>query len=196
MSKLPLTPAQTVGPFFHPGMLRDGIPAHQIARPDTPGEHIRVTGRVLDGEAQPVPDAMLEVWQANRHGRYHHPADRRPLDLDAGFIGFGRVGTDEDGRYSFETIKPGRVPFRDESLQAPHICLTVLARGLLHHLLTRLYFDDEPSNADDAILACVPLDRRDTLIARREELDGALTYHFDIILQGTGETVFFNPVKG
>jgi protocatechuate 3,4-dioxygenase alpha subunit len=201
MNQKPLTPAQTVGPFFHPGMLRDGIPAHQIARPGTSGEHIRVTGRVLDGEGQPIPDALIEVWQANSQGRFQHPADRRPLPLDAGFIGFGRVGTDEDGRYFFDTVKPGRVPFRADApgaeLQAPHLSLTVLARGLLHHLLTRVYFSDEPSNAADPILALVPAERRATLIARREDTPaGAVVYHLDIVLQGAGETVFFNPVKG
>jgi protocatechuate 3,4-dioxygenase, alpha subunit len=191
-----LTPSQTVGPFFHPGMLRDGIPAHVIARADTPGEHIRVEGRVLDGEGAPVPDALVEVWQANSQGRYHHPSDRRPIMLDAGFIGFGRVGTDVNGRYAFETIKPGRVPFNDDTLQAPHICLTILARGLLHHLLTRLYFADDLANADDPILGLVPAERRDTLLARRDEDAEVVTYRFDIILQGEGETVFFNPVKG
>lgn len=195
MTRFTLTPSQTVGPFFHPGMLRDGIPAHQIARPDTPGQHIRVEGMVFDGAGDPVPDAMIEIWQANSQGRYHHPADQRGRALDAGFIGFGRVGTDADGRYGYTTVKPGPVPFDTDTFQAPHICLTIFARGLLQHLLTRMYFDDEPATEHDPVLSLVPPERRVTLLAIRaaEDSDGRATYQFDIVLQGDGETVFLNP---
>src|SRR5205823_3345888 len=122
--------------------------------------------------------------------------DQRDLPLDTAFLGWARSGTDDAGHFWFETIKPGRVALRsdDAELQAPHICLTVFARGLLNHLFTRLYFADESANADDPLLARVPAERRDTLLARRSQADGRAVYHFDIILQGVGETVFFNPV--
>jgi protocatechuate 3,4-dioxygenase, alpha subunit len=192
MTSKPVTPSQTVGPFFHPSMAHIDVPQHQIARPDTPGERIRIEGRVLDGAGEVVPDAVLEVWQANSAGRYLHPADTRDLALDSGFTGFARAATDDDGRFWFETVKPGRVPFDGERMQAPHISLMIHARGLLNHLFTRLYFAGDPANADDPILALVPEERRGTLIATRAE--GIPTvYAFDIRLQGEDETVFFNP---
>jgi len=140
----------------------------------------------------PIPDAMIEIWQANAHGRYNHPADQGPAALDPSFLGFGRSGTDEDGTYWFETVKPGRVPFDGKRLQAPHICVTIFARGLLNHLVTRVYFADDPANALDPVLASVPSDRRATLLAHREPNEGDGRYHFDIMLQGANETVFFN----
>ena len=118
--------------------------------------------------------------------------DRGPALLDSSFLGFGRSGTTEDGSYWFETIKPGRVPFYQEQLHAPHICVTVFSRGLLNHLVTRLYFEDEQTNAEDPILRCVPDERRATLLARRENIDETVVYRFEIILQGEGETAFFN----
>lgn len=196
MSQSTLTSAQTVGPFFHPTMLRDDMPQHSLVQPDSTGERIRIEGHVFDGERAPVPDAFIEVWQANSHGRYNHPADTRPLPLEPGFSGFARAGTDEDGRYWFETIKPGAVPFDVERMQAPHICLAIFARGLLHHLLTRMYFEDEPANAIDPVLLLVPEERRGTLVATRSNVDGRSTYTLDIVLQGDGETVFLNPVAG
>ncbi len=135
---------------------------------------------------------MVEIWQANAHGRYNHSADQGPAQLDATFLGFGRSGTAENGSYWFETIKPGRIPFYHEQFQAPHICVTVFARGLLNHLVTRLYFEDEQTNAEDPILQCVPDERRSTLLARRETLEGIIIYRFDIVMQGAGETAFFN----
>ncbi len=164
-----------------------------LAGPETAGERIRIEGGVLDGEGLPVPDALVEIWQANTHGRYNHPADRRQAPLDPSFVGFGRSGTDEDGRYWFETVKPGTVPFDGERLQAPHICVTVFARGLLNHAVTRLYFEDEPANATDPVLQLVPEERRATLLARPELIGGGMVvYRFDIVLQGADETVFFN----
>ena len=139
-----------------------------------------------------VPDAMVEIWQANSYGRYNHSADRGPAQLDPSFLGFGRSGTTEEGSYWFETIKPGRVPFYQDKLQAPHICVTLFSRGLLNHLVTRLYFEDEQTNAEDPILVCVPDERRSTLLARRENREGMVVYRFDIIMQGAGETAFFN----
>jgi protocatechuate 3,4-dioxygenase, alpha subunit len=194
MSGSTLTAAQTVGPFFHPAMLREDMPQNSLAQPGISGERIHISGRVTDGEGAPVPDAVIEVWQANSHGRYNHPADTRDAPLEAGFTGFARAGTDVDGRYWFDTVKPGAVPFSGDRMQAPHICLTIFARGLLHHLLTRLYFEDEPANADDPILGIVPKERRGTMIARRVEVKERATYVFDIVLQGEGETVFLNPV--
>jgi protocatechuate 3,4-dioxygenase alpha subunit len=187
-----LTSAQTVGPFFHPALLREDCRRNVLVQPETMGERIRIEGHVYDGEGAPVPDALVEIWQANGHGRYRHPLDVRDLPLDQDFTGFGRSGTDETGRYWFETVKPGPVPFNEDLSQAPHICVTVFARGLLNHLTTRLYFADEVANAADPVLKLVPAERRSTLLARREESTGAIVYRFDIVLQGTGETAFFN----
>jgi protocatechuate 3,4-dioxygenase alpha subunit len=186
------TASQTVGPFFHNGLLRHDAQRSALAGPDTAGAHIRIEGYVYDGDRQAVPDAVLEIWQANHYGRYNHPADTRDLPLDPGFTGFGRGGTDADGYYWFTTIKPGPVPFDDTRQQAPHICIAVFARGLLNHLFTRLYFADEPANAGDPLLQAVPAERRATLLAQPTKADGALVYRLDIVLQGAGETVFFN----
>jgi len=139
---------------------------------------------------------MVEIWQANAHGRYNHTTDQGPAPLDLTFTGFGRSGTGDDGSYWFETIKPGSVPFDAGHMQAPHICVTVFARGLLNHLVTRLYFEDETTNAEDPVIQCVPNERRATLLATREpgggEPGSAIVYRFDIVLQGANETVFFN----
>lgn len=192
MNTLLLTSSQTVGPFFSPCLLREGACRNVLTLPETVGERIRIEGRVFDGDRAPVPDAMVEIWQANAHGRYNHAADHGPAQLDPTFMGFGRSGTGDDGSYWFETVKPGSVPFDAERLQAPHICVTVFARGLLNHLVTRLYFADEPTNAGDPVLQRVPNERRATLLARREPGSAAVIYRFDIVLQGAGETVFFN----
>jgi protocatechuate 3,4-dioxygenase alpha subunit len=192
MSTFPLTGSQTVGPFFSPALLREDARRNVLTQPETAGERIRIEGHVLDGDGVPVPDAMVEIWQANAHGRYNHFADQGPAALDPFFLGFGRSGTEEDGSYWFETVKPGSVPFDGERSQAPHICVTVFSRGLLNHLVTRLYFADEPTNAGDPILQCVPADRWATLLARRESGGARVVYRFDIVLQGVGETVFFN----
>ena len=173
-------------------MLREDAIRNVMIQPETSGERIRIEGRVLDGDGLPVPDAMVEIWQANSYGRYNHSADQGPAQLDPSFLGFGRSGTTEEGSYWFETIKPGRVPFYQDKLQAPHICVTVFSRGLLNHLVTRLYFEDEQTNAEDPILLCVPDERRSTLLARRENREGMIVYRFDIIMQGAGETAFFN----
>jgi protocatechuate 3,4-dioxygenase, alpha subunit len=191
MSKLTLCGSQTVGPFFEICLTRADRPEslkNVLAGPETAGQHIRIQGAVLDGDGAPVPDAMVELWQANAHGRYNHPADTRDLPLDAAFTGFGRSPTDEHGVYWFETVKPGRVPGPSGVDQAPHIVVSVFSRGLLNHTVTRLYFADEPSNADDPILALVPAERRGTLLATPS---GNGTYRFDVVMQGTGETVFF-----
>ncbi len=188
-------PSQTVGPFFTECLLRPDACRNVLTRYETMGQRIRLEGRVLDGDGLGVPDALVELWQANSNGRYHHPLDRREdADLDPGFVGFGRSGTDAGGAFWFETIKPGAVPVGrdDERMQAPHICVMVLARGLLNHLATRLYFADEPATARDPILRLVPAERRATLIAQPSKVEGRTLYRWDIILQGAGETVFFN----
>ena len=181
------TPNQTTGPFFHLGITREG--EEILVEAGQPGR-IRIEGRVLDGAGEPVPDALIEIWQANSHGRYNHPADDRDdLPLDIAFSGHGRCPTDADGHYHFDTIKPGPVLG-----QAPHVVFQVFARGMLIHITTRCYFDDEAANVDDAILQQhAPSERRLTLIATRHpNVDGAPSYRFDIILQGDGETVFFD----
>lgn len=185
----PLTPPQTVGPFFHGGMLRES--QNELTSAATQGERIRIEGHVYDGDRAPVADAVVEIWQANAAGRYRHPADQRDASLDPAFTGFGRAGTDENGFFWFETIRPGTVPFVSGGDQAPHLVVSVFARGLLHHLSTRLYFRDETANGADPILHLVPDDRRPTLMAVPTKVEGKTAYRFDIVLQGGGETVFF-----
>lgn len=192
MSNFGLTGSSTVGPFFAPCLLRPDAVRQVLAGPETAGEAIRIEGKVLDGDGQPVTDAMIEIWQANGQGRYNHPLDLGEGPLDATFTGFGRTGTDKDGHYWFETIKPGPVPFKGAQKQAPHLNLTIFSRGLLNHLPTRVYFEDEPANETDPVLQCVPTDRRSTLIARRAQSGGKTVYRFDIVMQGEGETAFFN----
>jgi protocatechuate 3,4-dioxygenase, alpha subunit len=194
MTQPALTPSQTVGPFFHDAMLREAM--NVLAGPAATGDRIRIEGTVYDGAGAPVPDAIIELWQANSHGRYQHPSDDRPLPLDPDFTGFGRAGTDQNGRFWFETVKPGAAPFDAATMQAPHISVTVFARGLLNHLTTRLYFAGDPANDTDPILQRVPADRRATLLARPTTTAGQTVYRFDIVLQGEGEradgeTVFF-----
>lgn len=185
MSKL--TPFQTLGPFFDFGLvIRDG---GIVAQPGAQGRHVVIEGVVRDGEGAVVSDALVEVWQANAGGKYRHPDDEQDRPLDPAFDGFGRVATDDSGHFVFKTVVPGRVPGPGGKLQAPHLAVGVLARGVLTRLVTRLYFEDEPSNADDPILALVPAERRGTLLAKRVAPD---RYRFDITLQGEGETVFFD----
>jgi protocatechuate 3,4-dioxygenase, alpha subunit len=189
---LPLTASQTVGPFFSGCLLRDDRSCTAtLVTPDTEGTRINIEGHVYDGDGQPVPDAMIEIWQADAAGRYNYPS-AGVLAPDATFTGAGRCGTDDRGSFLFETIKPGAVPFDAQQMQAPHICVTVFARGLLNHLYTRLYFTDESANEHDPILLLVPEERRATLLAQPTHGDGVTTYRFDIVLQGAGETVFFN----
>jgi protocatechuate 3,4-dioxygenase alpha subunit len=182
-----LTPFQTVGPFFAICLSESGCA--RVATELSVGRHITIGGTVRDGAGVAIPDGLVEIWQANAAGRYAHPDDHQPKPLDPHFTGYGRAPTDEEGRFSIETIMPGRVPGPDGTLQAPHLLLGILARGILTRLVTRVYFSDEPSNADDAILALVPAGRRDTLIARKTADDA---YQFDLVLQGEHETVFFD----
>jgi protocatechuate 3,4-dioxygenase alpha subunit len=170
-----------------------------LTTPETLGERIRLEGRVLDGDRKHIEDALIELWQADSGGRYHHPADDRVgAPLDAAFTGFGRAASDfKTGSYSFLTIKPGPVPHPNGGLQAPHISLTIQARGMLNPTFTRVYFDDESAANDvDPVLQSIPDDRRSTLIAQRmagSDCDSSVpTYQFDIRYQGDDETVFFD----
>jgi protocatechuate 3,4-dioxygenase alpha subunit len=186
-----LTPSQTVGPFFGPALVSSG--AARLTDDRTRGERIVIEGRVLDGDGAPVPDAMIEIWQANAEGRYDHPEDKQEKVLDSNFHGFGRAGTDSSGEYRFDTIKPGAVAGDLEVPQAPHINLCIFARGLLHHLMTRVYFPEESAaNAADLILNLVEPKRRATLIARDAGKSRPRILRFDIVLQGENETVFFD----
>lgn len=184
MDKPVVTPSQTVGPFFRIGM--ESLYTPDLA-PDAT-DRIAIGGRVLDGDGAPVNDAMLEIWQANAHGKYAHPDDAQSAPLTPGFTGFGRVPTDAEGRFRFSTIKPGSAPGPSGVAQAPHLVVAVFMRGLLIHLLTRVYFPDEPRNASDPVLKLVPVDRRGTLIATRS-VEGL---EWNVILQGENETVFFD----
>jgi protocatechuate 3,4-dioxygenase alpha subunit len=185
------TPSQTVGPFYALGLTR--TPMNVLLTDSTEGEKIRIEGQVYDGDGQPVPDAMIEIWQANAYGRYNHPDDKQEKPLDPNFMGWGRCGTDKRGTYSFETVKPGPVPGPKESVQAPHINVTVFARGMLVHAYTRIYFDDEIANDRDPILSSIKnKSRRKTLVARRQKVNGKAVYLFNIRLQGEDETVFFD----
>ena len=141
--------------------------------------------------ASPVPDAMIELWQADAGGKYQHPEDTRPIAPDPAFCGFGRLATDDCGACRFETVRPGRVPGPNGALQAPHINVHVFARGMLWHLFTRIYFAGDPANGEDAILELVPKDRRDTLLARPDPNVPSL-WSFDVHLTGERETVFFD----
>jgi len=185
------TPSQTVGPFFSKALIREGW--NDLVARGASGQPLVIAGRVLDGEGAPVPDALLEIWQANAAGRYDHPDDTRDTPLDSHFRGFGRAGTDEQGRFRFRTIKPGPVPGAGTALQAPHINVSVFARGLLKRLVTRIYFPDEPLNAHDPVLNSLPdAARRATLIARPADGKAEPVLHFDLVLQGDNETVFFD----
>ncbi len=192
MSNLLLTGSSTVGPFFAPCLLREDAVRNNLVSAQTPGERIRLEGSVIDGDRAIVTDAMVEIWQANAAGHYNHPTDPLFSREVAAFSGYGRSGTTIEGKYWFNTVKPGAVQFDNEQMQAPHINVTIFSRGLLNHLMTRVYFEDELANADDPILLCVPANRRGTLLARREGGKGLTVYRFDIVLQGHGETVFFN----
>lgn len=190
-----ITPSATVGPFFLFGLVPSTLGGtdlitNNLVTPDVSGERLRIEGRVLDGDGAAVPDALIEIWQADGAGRYAHAQDGRARP-NTSFRGFGRAATDDQGRYAFETVKPGAVVGPNGTLQAPHVLVNLFARGLLTHLTTRIYFADEPANATDAILELVPEERRRTLVARREDRNGAPVYAFDFVLQGEDETVFF-----
>ncbi|MFF2369227.1 protocatechuate 3,4-dioxygenase subunit alpha [Agromyces sp. NPDC058110] len=176
------TPSQTVGPFFGYALPYEGGP--EVRAPWLP-DAIRVHGTILDGAGAAVPDAIVEIWGADAAGRA--PVERGSLARrQGGFTGFGRAAVDRDGRFSFTTVKPGSM----RAGSAPYLLVTIFARGVLHHLVTRAYFGDEPeANLTDPLLRSVTDERRATLVA---EPDGPRSYRFDIRLQGEGETVFLD----
>lgn len=180
------SPSQTVGPYFHQGLvdhfqgIRTAV-GNEMVRPGVKGERITLKGRVLDGDGQPIDDAMIEVWQADASGKYSTASD-------ALFHGFGRTHTRTEGHvYELHTIKPGSAG----EGQAPRLNVWLGMRGLLTHLITFIYFSDE-DNSQDPLLNAVPESRRDTLIARRNETPDGVVYHFDFHMQGPQETAFFD----
>ena len=186
-----LTPSQTIGPFYW-GTVVSTCRA-DLAPRGVAGERIEIVLTLHDVDGKVVTDGLLELWQANSHGRYNHPEDRRNLALDAGFEGFGRASTDSEGCAHFGTVKPGRVPWphnggQGGGLQAPHINISIFARGVLNRLATRLYFDGDPALAEDPVLKLVEPARRGTLLAKR---DAKGVWRLPIHLGGAQETVFF-----
>ncbi|WP_441240652.1 protocatechuate 3,4-dioxygenase subunit alpha [Tardiphaga sp. 768_D3_N2_1] len=189
-----ITPSQTVGPFYAYGLTPNGKYAwndaftNNLLTPDVTGGKIRIEGVIYDGDGKVVPDAVLEIWQADAQGRFADPQDTRGLP-NSGFKGFGRSGTTDAGEYSFDTVKPGAVPGIDGKPQAPHIVMAVFGRGMTMQSMTRIYFEDEAATTSDAVMNLVPADRRATLIAKKTAPG---VYRFDIHLQGDNETVFFD----
>lgn len=170
------TTSQTIGPYLRIGL--EWMVIEDLAPKGAAGERVTLQGRIVDGDGQPVNDAAVEVWQADSHGKY-----------ESAFRGYGRSLTDEGGNFRFRTIKPGRVPGPQGRMQAPHLVVTIFMRGLLKQLLTRVYFPEDPANAEDPVLSLVPAGRRGTLMATRKS-DGLLAWN--VALQGENETVFFD----
>ena len=187
MNRMCSLPSQTVGPFYHFSLTTNQA-LGCLTAPETKGERIRLRIRLLDGDDSPVEDGVIELWQADAAGKYHHPADTQEKAPDPAFCGFGRLATDVQGACVFDTIRPGRTPDGRGGCQASHINVTVFARGLLAHLVTRVYFEGDPALLEDPVLNLVPEDRRSTLLARP---GGSGQWNFDIHLQGSRETVFF-----
>ena len=188
--KIIQTGSQTVGPFFHYGLIFGG--ENILVDDMTRGPRIVIEGTVFDGDGEPVPDAMIEIWQADAAGIYNHPADPKHEKVDPHFGGFGRSDTVDDGRFYFKTIMPGALKTSSEG-GAPHVNVRVFSRGMLTHAVTRIYFEGESKNAADPALSSIDPARRHTLVARRIDNGDLPTFRFDIRLQGAGETVFFNP---
>ncbi|USI86729.1 protocatechuate 3,4-dioxygenase subunit alpha [Acinetobacter johnsonii] len=197
------TPSQTGGPYVHIGLLPQQAKIevfennfnNQLVKENTLGERIRLEGQVFDGLGLPLRDVLIEIWQADANGVYPSAADIQGKVVDPNFLGWGRTGADfETGFWSFNTIKPGVVPGRKGTTQAPHIALIIFARGINIGLNTRVYFEDEAeANAQDPVLKGIEwAPRRQTLIAKREERDGEVVYRFDIRVQGEDETVFLD----
>jgi protocatechuate 3,4-dioxygenase, alpha subunit len=178
------TASQTVGPFFHNALIRDGD--NILVNDQTRGERIWLRGRVFDGEGQAIPDAMLEIWQPDAAGIFKHESDHQHAQADPNFAGFGRSGTDANGAYWFRTLKPGA---RDT---IPYVNVRLFMRGLLIHLVTRIYFYDQTTNSSDPVLNSLEPARKHSLIATREDAPDGTTYRFDIHMQGELETVFFD----
>ena len=183
------TAAQTIGPFG--AIIFGHTQTAEVACAGVDGERVTIRGRVLDGDGKPVDDATIETWQANSFGKYAHPDDAQEKPLDERFRGFGRVLSGSDGSFHFSTIKPGRAPGPGGVLQAPHLVVVIFMRGLLKHLVTRVYFPDDAANADDPVLKLVPAARRATLIAKKIAAEPGV-FEWNVNLQGRDETVFFD----
>jgi protocatechuate 3,4-dioxygenase, alpha subunit len=179
--------SQTIGPYLRIGL--EWMVIEDLAPPGVAGDCVRLEGRVVDADGKPVNDAAVEIWQANSQGKYASPEDTQAQPVEKAFRGYGRSLTDDAGAFRFRTIKPGRVPGPEGKLQAPHLTVTIFMRGLLKQLQTRIYFPDDPANADDPVLNLVPAERRATLVAKKRA-DGALEWN--VVLQGKNETVFFD----
>ena len=184
------TPWCTVGPYFSV-TVSDANSVRAIAAPGAKGERMKLLCAVFDRDGEPVPDTLVEIWQANADGKYNHPADRQAKSMDASFRGFGRQITDENGVCEFETIKPGRVPGPRGALQAPHLEAGIFTRGVLRILATRIYFSGDAANKDCPVLARVPKSRRTTLVAQPVAGQPG-TWRHGIHLSGPKETVFFD----
>lgn len=181
------TASQTVGPYLHIGLIH-GEAQNNLVSEKTSGERITITGLILDGNGEPINDAMVEIWQPDANGIYNHPNDPLQDQADPHFRGFGRAETPDGGAFEFKTIKPG-----SREGQTPYINVHVFARGMLIHAMTRIYFADEPANDADPVLNSIEAKRQQTLIARREENNEQPIYRLNICMQGENETVFFNP---
>jgi protocatechuate 3,4-dioxygenase, alpha subunit len=184
------TPWQTVGPYFAISLAGGRSPGH-IAGPRAEGERVKLMCSVFDGEGQGVDEGLIEIWQANADGKYNHPDDTREKRVDRDFLGFGRQATDVNGVCVFETIRPGRVPGPSGAMQAPHLAVSILARGILRRLPTRIYFAGDPANEEDPVLTMVPKERRETLMAHPVAGQPS-AWRFDVHLSGENETVFFD----
>jgi protocatechuate 3,4-dioxygenase alpha subunit len=186
---LQATSSQTVGPYFRIGLRwlnHDNLVGEGVS-----GERVTIQGRVFDGDGVPVRDAILEIWQANAHGKYDHPEDTQDKLLEPGFKGYGRVPVNDEGMFRFATIKPGPVPGPEGRDQAPHLVVSVFMRGVLRRMVTRIYFPDDPRNPSDFILNLVEPARRFTLIAKKTA-SGPGALEWNVVLQGPDETAFFD----
>jgi protocatechuate 3,4-dioxygenase alpha subunit len=186
---LQATSSQTVGPYFRIGLRwlnHDNLVGEGVS-----GERVTIQGRVFDGDGAPVRDSILEIWQANSHGKYDHPEDTQDKPLEPGFKGYGRVPVNDEGMFRFATIKPGPVPGPHGKDQAPHLVVSVFMRGVLRRMVTRIYFPDDPQNPSDFILNLVEPSRRATLIAKKTA-SGPGALEWNVVLQGDDETVFFD----
>jgi len=192
-AKLIPSATQTAGPFFHVGLLRPEW-ADLTHGGKAQGEKISLEGRVTDGDGEPMTDTIVEIWQANAAGKYAHPDDAQDKPVDKNFRGFGRALTDKDGIFRFITVKPGTVPGRGNALQAPHIAMSLAGRGLQHHLFTRVYFAGEALNKSDPVLSSIedPALQKTLIAEPKGNANGSAVWRFDVVLQGKGETVFFD----
>ena len=183
---LSVTTYQTVGPYFKIGL--EAFYREDLTKPNVPGEVIEISGTVFDADLAPVPDAVLELWQADSFGRYLVEPQRKPFEDS---FGFGRVPTNEAGQFHFRTIKPGAVQAETSARQAPHILVSIFMRGLLYRLITRIYFSDEAANADDPVLQSIEPQRRNSVLAKADPAQPH-RYEWNVCLQGENETVFFD----